>query len=113
MPIALAPLADACRFDGAQRGVELLVYERLDRVADAQPHRHFDAVGAERRNLFLLGCLLGTVLHRVILPAPAAKRARSSWIELRRMMTRFLLFHQTQDTTRRTSWRARTAKRVN
>jgi hypothetical protein len=41
------------------------------------------------------------VLHRVILPAPAAKRARSSWLELRRMMTRFLLFHQTQDTTRR------------
>jgi hypothetical protein len=39
------------------------------------------------------------VLHRVILPAPAAKRARSSWLELRRMMTRFLLFHQTQDTT--------------
>jgi hypothetical protein len=39
------------------------------------------------------------VVHRVILPAPAAKRAHSSWFELRRMMTRFLLFHQTQDTT--------------
>jgi len=39
------------------------------------------------------------VLHRVILPAPAAKRARSSLkLQLRRMMTRFLLFHQSQDT---------------
>src|SRR5690606_17051560 len=95
-----ARLANACRFDGAQRRLELLLHQLFDRVSDSQPHRQLDAVRAERRNLFLLAWLLGTVLHRVILPAPAAKRARSSWLELRRMMTRFLLFHQTQDTTR-------------
>src|SRR5690606_36991324 len=107
MPIALARLANACRFDGAQRRLELLLHQLFDRVSDSQPHRQLDAVRAERRNLFLLAWLLGTVLHRVILPAPAAKRARSSWLELRRMMTRFLLFHQTQDTTapRRAIWR--------
>src|SRR5690606_11331820 len=99
MPIALARLANACRFDGAQRRLELRLHQLFDRVSDSQPHRQLDAVRAERRNLFLLAWLLGTVLHRVILPAPAAKRARSSWLELRRMMTRFLLFHQTQDTT--------------
>jgi hypothetical protein len=38
------------------------------------------------------------VLHRVILRHPPPS-GRSSWTELRRMMTRFLLFHQTQDTT--------------
>jgi hypothetical protein len=42
----------------------------------------------------LVAWLLRTVLHRVIFPAAAAKRARSSWLELRQMMARFPLFHQ-------------------
>jgi hypothetical protein len=78
MPIALARLTHARRLDGAQRRVELLSHQLLDRVADPQPHRLLDAVGVERRNLFLVARLLGTVVHRVILPAPAAKRAHSS-----------------------------------
>jgi len=77
MPISLARLAHARRLDGTQRRVELLFHQLLDRVANPQPHCHLDAVGAERRNLFLVAWLLGTVLHRVIPPAPAAKRARS------------------------------------
>src|SRR5690606_30410832 len=36
-------------------------------------------------------------------PAPAAKRAQLFESELRRMMTRLLLFHQLQDTTRGSS----------
>jgi hypothetical protein len=88
VPIALARLPHPRRFHRAQHGVEHLVHQLLDRVADLQPHRHLDAVGAERRDLFFVAWLPATVVHRVILPAPAAKRAHSCWFELRRMMTR-------------------------
>ena len=106
MPIALPHLAHSRRFDGAGCGSSSCFTSSSDRVANPQPHRHLDAVGAERRNLFLLAWLLGTELHRAILPAPAAKRARSSCVELRRMMTRFLLFHQTHTATSQLGTRA-------
>jgi hypothetical protein len=50
----------------------------IERMRYRVAHRHLDAVRSERRNLFLVAWLLATVLHRVILPAPAAERAHSS-----------------------------------
>jgi hypothetical protein len=97
MAVALALLAHTRRLARTEHRLELLLDKRFDRFADPRPHRHLNAVGTERRNLFLVAWFPGTVLHRVILRHPPPS-GRSSWVELRRMMTRFILFHQTQDT---------------
>ena len=100
MPIALARLADPRRLRGTQRGLELLftissIVSRIRcRIAISMRRR------PELRNLFVVAwpsCYRAPSRHP---PAPAAKRAQL-FEQLRRMMTRFLLFHQTQDTTTR------------
>jgi hypothetical protein len=78
MTVALTLLADARRLRCAESRIELFLHQLLNRVADPQAHRVLDAVSAERRNLFLVTWLPGTVLHRVILRHPPPS-GRSSW----------------------------------
>src|SRR5690606_4335972 len=70
MTVALTLLANARGLRCAQSRIELFLHQLLDRLADPLAHRLLDAVAAEERNLFLVACLLGTVLHRVILRHP-------------------------------------------
>src|SRR5438105_314186 len=78
MSIAVSRLATRADFGGTERRVQLLVTSAPIVVANSHPHRRFNAVGPERRNLFLVPRVAGTVLHRVILRRPPPSGC-SSW----------------------------------
>ncbi len=66
----LAEVAYAGRVEAAQGGGQLLLHQRLDRVANPQSHRHFYAVGVQRRVV---------VNHHYPTPRPLSPRPASCY----------------------------------
>jgi hypothetical protein len=78
--------------------LQFFLHNRIDQHPRPLPNRQLETAATDRRLCFCSRLVLAILRHRVILRHPPPSE-RVSWFELRWMMTRFLLFHHTQDTT--------------
>jgi len=98
MAITRTSLPDSHGRRRPQRLLQFFLHNRINQQPRPLPNRHLETSTPGCGLSFYSLLVLGILRHRVILRHPPPS-GRISWLKLRWMMTRSLLFHQTQDTT--------------